>query len=90
MIDAIKTNKTDIELVIKPHPSNDFQEVRELIAESGLSRWRVEQDSIYATIDESDFIISMYSTAQFIPAMAGLPVMLLHSTTQSILHQEES
>ena len=86
---ALKKAGTDIELIVKPHPSNDFQALRHVFAESGIPNCRITYDSIYAVLSEVDFVISLYSTTLLIPAMAGIPVVLLHSSTQSVVHQED-
>jgi hypothetical protein len=80
---------TEIELIVKPHPSNDFQALKDVFAESEIPNWRITYDSIYGVLSEIDFVISLYSTVFFIPAMAGIPVVLLHSSTQSVVHEED-
>ena len=85
---ALKQAGVDIELIVKPHPSNNFPAVKDLFAESKISNWRITHDSIYSILPEIDFVISLYSTVFFIPAMTGIPVVLLNSSTQSVVHQE--
>lgn len=80
---------TEVELIVKPHPSTDFQTLNDVFGESGIQNWRITHDSIYGILSEIDFVISLYSTVFFIPAMAGIPVVLLHSSTQSVVHQED-
>jgi hypothetical protein len=87
---ALEEAGTDVEVIVKPHPSNDFEALKAVFAESGISRWRITHDSIYSGLAEVDFVISLYSTILFVPAMVGIPVVLLHSSTQSIVHQEET
>jgi hypothetical protein len=84
---ALEKAKTDIELIIKPHPSQNYSLLKEALADSGMSNYRFTYDSIYDIIPDLDCVISLYSTVFFIPAMAGIPVVLLHSSTQSVLHQ---
>lgn len=87
---ALKNAGVDIELIIKPHPSNDFQTLRDVFAESKIPNWHIAQDSIYAHLSECDFVISLYSTILLIPAMVGIPTVLLNSRIQSVVHQEDT
>ncbi len=86
---AINEAGIDIELIVKPHPSNDFGALQEVFAESGIPNWRVTHDPIYASLSEIDFVISLYSTVFFIPAMSGIPIVMLKSSIQPIVHQED-
>ncbi len=87
---ALKKTGVDMELIIKPHPSNDFQTLRNVFEESNIRKWRITYEPIYALLSDIDFVISLYSTTLLIPAMAGIPVILLHSSTQSFIHQEDT
>lgn len=84
---AIRSSDTEIELVVKPHPSNDFVTLGKAFAASNIPRWRIFEDPIYAALPECDFVISLYSTTLLIPAMVGIPVVLLHSRIQDEIHQ---
>ena len=85
--DALRQADVDIELVIKPHPGNDFLSVSAALQKSRIPRWSITHDSIYAELTSCDFVISLYSTTMLIPAMAGIPVILLHSRIQDEIHQ---
>jgi len=87
--EAIRRCQADIELVVKPHPSNDYRSLRQELEASGIGRWRISHESIYAEVPRCDFVISLYSTTLLIPAMAGIPVILLHSRIQDEIHQWE-
>lgn len=85
--DALRQAPVAIELVVKPHPSNDFGSVKEVFLTSNIPHWSVTNDSIYAELHQCDFVISLYSTTLLIPAMAGIPVILLHSRIQDEIQQ---
>lgn len=87
---SLKSAVVDIELIVKPHPSNDFETLKEVFIASELPRWRIVHDPIYAILSECDFVISLYSTILLIPAMIGIPTILLHTSTQSVVHQEDT
>ena len=84
---AFQSSDVEIELVVKPHPSNDFEMLREILAGFHIPRWRIFEDPIYAALPGCDFVISLYSTTLLIPAMVGIPVVLLHSRIQDEIHQ---
>ena len=84
---ALQQTDADIELVVKPHPSNDLHSVLEVFEASKIPRWRIAHDSIYSQLPYCDLVISLYSTTLLIPAMAGIPVVLLHSRIQDEIHQ---
>ena len=87
---ALKNAGVDIELIVKPHPSNDFQALKDVFSESGIPNWRITHEPVYALLPECDFVISLYSTVLLIPAMVGIPVVLLSSRTQSVVHREDT
>lgn len=87
--EAFRRSGEDIELVVKPHPSNDFRSVAETFDASPIPKWSITHESIYNHLSDCDFIISLYSTTMLIPAMAGIPVILLHSRVQDEIHQWE-
>jgi len=84
---ALRAADAPVELVVKPHPSNDFRLLRDVFAESGIARWSITHDSIYGVAPACDLVISLYSTTLLIPAMAGVPTVLLHSRIQDEIHQ---
>lgn len=89
MTRALENAKVDIELIIKPHPSNDFQTLKDVFTESGLPNWRISPESVYANLSECDFVISLYSTVPLITAMAGIPTVLLGGRFQTMIQKED-
>lgn len=85
--EAIAGCGREVELVLKPHPSNDYLSCRRELEASGIARWRITHESVYAEVPRCDLVISLYSTTLLIPAMAGIPVILLHSRIQDEIHQ---
>jgi hypothetical protein len=84
---ALSRSDAEIELVVKPHPSNDFRRLRAVFERSGIPRWRITHEPIYAASPRCDLVVSLYSTTLLIPAMAGVPTVLLHSRIQDEIHQ---
>jgi hypothetical protein len=82
MRQALHRIDTPVEVVVKPHPSNDFPFVEQLMARSGLEHWSIARDSIYALLPSIDLAVSLYSTTLLATVLAGIPTILLHSRIQ--------
>jgi hypothetical protein len=87
LAEAVKRSGAEIEVIVKPHPSNDYDAVARTFAKSGIPRWRITPESVYANLPNIDMAVSLYSTTLLIPAMAGVPTVLLHSRVQDVIHQ---
>ena len=85
--DAVAASDADIEVIVKPHPSNDYQVLHNILHELGIGDWRISYEPMYALLNQIDFVVSLYSTVFFIPAMAGVPTMMLHSSTQDVVNE---
>jgi len=85
--EALRRSDREVELVVKPHPSNELRPLERVLRESGIPRWSIARDSIYAEVPRCDLVVSLYSTTLLIPAMAGIPVVLLHSRIQDEIHR---
>lgn len=86
--DILKKELNNYKVTIKPHPSNDYTSVKKLIKKSKLKHWGITYEPIYDAIGKVDLIISMYSTTHLIPAMAGIPVIIMASSVQTIAEQD--
>jgi len=86
---VINQNQIEVELIIKPHPSNDFNELNQVLSESNLKNWQISYEPVYSLVNKIDMVISLYSTTLLIPAMAGIPVILLHSSKQTFSHKDK-
>ena len=73
-------------MIVKPHPSNDHASLARALAEAGVRKWRISHESIYALVPSIDFVVSLYSTVFFMPAMASKPVMFVpNAATLSVV-----
>jgi hypothetical protein len=84
--DAISSVNKDIKLIIKPHPSNSFFLLKQLLEESRLKNWRVSPEPIYPLLSEVNFVISIFSTTLPIIGLYGIPIILLDSNLQKHVH----
>ena len=84
---TLRRINSDTEVVVKPHPSNDFGKLKTVLEKSSIENWQITHEPIYAELGKCDFVISLYSTTLLIPAMAGIPVIVLHSRIQDEIHQ---
>lgn len=82
VIHALRKTKMDITLVVKPHPSNDFNEVEKVLRHLDYDNFEVTYESIYEVIPQCDFAISISSTVMLVPAVYGLPTIFLNSSVK--------
>jgi hypothetical protein len=83
---AINTCGRDVEVIIKPHPANNYRTLAAAFKGSFTGPWRVSYESVYGLLRDCDLVISLWTTALFMPAMAGVPVLLLNSSVQQYIH----
>ncbi len=76
----------EIELVFKPHPSSNFNNVKAVLEESELDFWSITPEPFYSELKEIDFVITPYSTSALIPAIFGIPTIILSSKVQNIIN----
>ncbi len=86
--DATTAAETRIQVVVKPHPSNSYPMIRKLLTDEELD-WQITFEPIWAELGRTDLVVSLYSTTLLIPAMAGIPTVLMHSRVQDDIHQWE-
>ncbi|MBI9044555.1 MAG: hypothetical protein JEZ06_08720 [Anaerolineaceae bacterium] len=86
---SLKNLADDYKIIVKPHPSNDYSELNKIIFEQGFNEWELTYEPIYSFIGNTDLIISMYSTIHLVPAIAGIPVILLSSSIQEIAESDD-
>ena len=78
LVSLVKKSPYEIELVIKPHPSNDFKGINNLFKSSGLENWRLSYEPVAAEASRSDMIVAVPSTSILGPVMMGKPVIVLN------------
>lgn len=84
--ESLRSCGAAIEAVVKAHPSNNFHELADVLKLSGIPRWRISHEPVYALISQCDFAVSLFSTSLLIPVMAGLPVIVVDSELQGHVH----
>lgn len=85
--EAIKEWGGEVDLIVKPHPSNNYPMVKEIFTASNIPRWCISHEPFYALLPDTDFVISLFSTSLLIPAMAGIPTIVLNSPLQGYVHR---
>jgi hypothetical protein len=83
---ALSARDEEIEVVIKPHPSNNFPMLEALLARSTIKNWVISAEPMYPLLPLIDFAISIFSTSMLLPAMYGRPVIVLNSSLQQYVH----
>jgi len=84
--DAITTMGSDVQVVIKPHPSNNFPMLSAILDRSRITNWVISSEPMYPLLPVIDFAISIFSTSMLLPAMYGRPVVVLNSGLQQYVH----
>jgi hypothetical protein len=84
--DALATLGESVEVVIKPHPSNNFPMLKAILERSTLRHWVISAEPMYPLLPVIDFAISIFSTSMLLPAMYGRPVIVLNSSLQQYVH----
>ena len=88
VVDLVYTTNNNIQIVVKPHPSNDRRALFTLFKELGVQNWIISNEPIYDQISVTDFVISLYSTILLVPAIVGIPTILIQSTRQEESHKD--
>jgi hypothetical protein len=85
--DAINGLGADVQVVIKPHPSNNFPMLSAILKRSTIRNWIISPEPMYPLLPVIDFAISIFSTSMLLPAMYGRPVIVLNSGLQRYVHE---
>jgi hypothetical protein len=84
---ALYQSEEDIEVIIKPHPVNNYKTLAHDFTKVGIKNWRITHDPIYAVLPEIDIVVSIFSTILLVPAMAGIPTIVVETKLQRHVHQ---
>ena len=84
---ALKDISKKVELIIKPHPSNNYNEVKKVFMESGIHNWRISPEPFFDLLPKIDFVISFCSTSLLFPIAWRIPTVILDSKLQRYVHR---
>lgn len=85
--DALDKINQPARIIVKPHPSNSYPMVKEIFSRSKIKEWAISAEPFYEVLPKSDLVISLFSTSLLIPAMAGIPTILINSDLQDYVHR---
>ena len=80
----------DVELIIKAHPSNNYRKLVDVVKQSGIKNWTITYEPIYALLGLVDVVVSLPSTILLVPAMAGIPTILIMNKLQFRINERWS
>jgi len=86
--EAIIKQTSQIDVIIKPHPSNNYKKLRRVLKDVGLVNAQISYEPIYALLPIIDVVVSLPSTISLIPAMAGIPTLVLNTPLQQKIHNK--
>lgn len=81
--ESIKAVTSDVEFIVKPHPSSSLHQNQEIISKAGLNNFTINYDSFYNILCDIDIVISQFTTSLAIPIAYKIPTVLVNSTMQS-------
>lgn len=85
---AIQKSGRDVEVVVKPHPSGNLRLTSELLSAAGLRNHAISHEPFYKLLPEIDAVVSLFSTSILMPALFGIPTIVLDSSLQSFVHSK--
>lgn len=83
---ALRQLSRPVHLLIKPHPSNDFGRVEELMRQVNMPSYSITTEPMFGVLNQIDLVVSIYSTIFFVPSVMGIPIALLNTRVQRNVH----
>ncbi len=90
LAEAVKRTGKEIDVIIKPHPANNYKCLARDLKKVGLRHWSITHEPVFALLQEIDLVVSLFSTILLVPAMSGIPTLVLNSKLQRHVHEEWS
>jgi hypothetical protein len=87
LADCFKKLNLNIELVIKPHPQNDFNSIKKMMNCIDCSKWSITYEPIYQELVKNDLFVSVPSGITLIPALYGKPVILINCSVKKLFER---
>lgn len=88
--DAQKIVDSNIEIVIKPHPSCCRRLLMQLLNDVGLKKYDLSYEFFYHQLPSTDLVVTDFTTAISIPLAFKVPVILLESKLQRYVNSKWS
>lgn len=85
---AIAKSDAPVEVIVKPHPSSNFEGTRDLMRKAGLKNFTVSNEPFYGLLRNTDVAASVFSTSLFFPVLYGIPTVVLHTPLQDYLYEK--
>jgi len=85
--EGIRRVDEDIELIVKPHPVNNYKVLAGDFEKAGIKYWSISHEPVYALMEEVDIVVSLFSTILLVPAMAGIPTIVAKTRLQEHVHK---
>jgi hypothetical protein len=79
---AFKKLNIKMDFIFKPHPSSSYKLVEEVLKQASFDSWSITNEPIYSEMKSCDVVVSSYSTAVLVTAVAGIQTVLFNSEIQ--------
>jgi len=65
----------DLEIIIKPHPNQNLEILKQLLLENNCSHFKVVHESIVSILPSADFAITVHSSGSYFAMIKGIPTI---------------
>ena len=79
LINIIKDENIDANIIIKPHPKNSIEELQNDFKSLNYQNIEISSEPIYKLCLKTDIAISLHSTILFIPILMGIPTIIINN-----------
>ena len=69
----------DCEIIIKPHPRQSPNKLKQIIQQFNMKEYMVINDNVVTTLLESDLAITVHSSGSYYPMIYGIPCIHIYS-----------
>lgn len=84
---SIQKSEKNVHLIIKPHPANNYNELKKIMKKINIQSWEISHEPIYPLLKKIDVVCSLASTVLLIPAQANIPTIIFDTNLQRQIHE---
>jgi len=80
IINYIKENNIDANIIVKPHPKNSLKELKNDFKSLDYQNIEISGEPIYKLVLNTDIVLALHSTILFIPILVEIPTIIINNT----------
>ncbi len=85
---ALNSINSNIKLILKPHPSNNINQINQDLLAAKIYNVQITNEPIYECLNMADIFLGFFSTALLVPAIAGHKTIFIDSSLQPIIYKQ--